>query len=481
MSPAAVPATDVCLLVIDDEALFFSEDRQELYVFNTPATFVWCCVEERLEFAGIVAAYAVAFGVPAGQAERSVTDILHQWWALGYLSRLDAPPSSPIGFVTALGRLLTSPGLRSEFRRAPHRTAHRLGLRAGDFEAVMALDERAVECQSGVLAGRQSSIRQAGGSWSSDRLFVAMAGPDRTLLEAATESRMADLSRPSLRRYYRLLTTNFCLRFTSAAEEARVHRSLAHLEVESPLTCDVVLDVLGSGAGHILVQDILPLGFCARLDAVAALVQARLRQIAIDRHRSFLQVHAGLVSHGDRGLLLPGPPGRGKTTLTATLILAGFRYLSDELAVFEGDPLEARAVPLGLAIKPGAVEVLSSSWPEVRAVPVDVREDGELVRYLVPPRGAVAAEATVPVRWIVFPRYVPGADTSLRPVSKSDALRRLMAECLVLPTSLDRAGVHILAAWIRSVDTYELTLGPLTEAVAELRRLCEPGGGPKVP
>src|SRR5262249_44785676 len=150
---------------------------------------------------------------------------------------------------------------------------------------------------------------------------------------------------------------------------------------------------------------------------------------------------------------------------------SGFRYFSDELAILEGDPLEARAVPLGLAIKSGAVDVLGRLWPEVRALPIDVREDGEVVRYLVPPREVVADEATAPVGWIVFPRYSPGASTSLRAVSKSDALRRLMAECLVLPNSLDRSGVEIFAQWIRSVETYELIMGPVTEAVAELQRL----------
>jgi Coenzyme PQQ synthesis protein D (PqqD) len=476
VSPAAVPADDAYLFVVDDEALFFSEARQELYLFNTPATFVWCCLEEGQDCGRIVAAYAAAFDIPVADAERAVADLLHQWWALGYLAQVDAPPPSPVGFVAALGRLLTNPELRSAFRRSPDETARRLGIHACDLGALVALDPRALEAQAALLAARQSSLRRAGGAWKADRLFVSMAGPDRTLLEAATESRMADRSRPSIPRYYRLLTTTFCLRFSSADEEKHVHRSLAHLEIASPPVCDLVLDVLESGDGHILLQDILPLGFCARLDQLAAFVQVRMRQIAMDRDRSFLHIHAGLVSNGRRGVLLPGAPGRGKTTLTAALIFSGFQYLSDELAVLQGDPLEARAVPVGLAIKPGAVDVLSRLWPEVRSLPIDVREDGRLVRYLAPPRDALAADASTPVGWIVFPRYTRGADTVLRPVRKSEALRRLMAECLVLPNLLDAAGVASLARWIRSVETYELIMDSLAEAVGEVQRLCEPCG-----
>ena len=476
MSRAAVPAADVSLFVIDDAALFFSEARQELYVFNTPATFIWCCLEEGLDFVHIAAAYAAAFDIPVREAEGRTADILHQWWALSYLSEVDAPPPSPIGLVTALGRLLTTPSLRAAFARSPHELTRRLGIGSDDVETIAALDHRTVERQSDLLAFRQSRLRRANGAVTYDWLFVAMAGSDRTLLEAAAESRMADLSRPSIRRYYHLLTTDFCLRFSSRAEEASIHRSLAHLEIESPPVCDVVIDVLESADGHILVRDILPLGFCAHLDQLGAFVQVRMRQIAIDRHPFFLQIHAGLVSNGHRCVLLPGPPGHGKTTLTAALTFSGFRYFSDELAILEGDPLEARAVPLGLAIKPGAVDVLSRFWPEVRALPIDVREDGQDVRYLVPPRQAVAAESTAPVGWIVFPRYTPGASTSsLRAVSKSDALRRLMAESLVLPNVLDRSGVEVFAQWIRNVETYELIMGPLTEAVAEFQRLCGSG------
>jgi hypothetical protein len=473
VSPAAVPARDAYLFVIDDEALFFSEARQELYLFNTPATFVWCCLEEGLDFGRIVSAYAAAFDVPVAEAGRAATDLLHQWRALGYLSQVDAPPPSPIGFVTALGRLLTNADLRSAFRQSSDETARRLGIRTSEVDVLVAQDPGALEAQSALLAARQSSLRHAGGAWESDRLFVSMAGPDRTLLAAATESRMADRSRPFIRRSYRLLTTTFCLRFSSAVEEAQIHRALAHLEIEPPAVCDLVLDVLESGDGHILLQDVLPLGFCARLDQLAAFVQVRMRQIAMDRDRSFLQIHAGLVSSGRRGVLLPGAPGRGKTTLTAALTFSGFQYLSDELAVLEGDPLEARAVPLGLAIKPGAVDVLGRSWPEVRTLPIDVREDGEAVRYLAPPRDALAADVSTPIGWIVFPRYTAGADTVLRPVSRPEALRRLMAECLVLPNLLDGAGVASLARWIRSVETYELTMGSLAQAVGEVQRLCE--------
>jgi hypothetical protein len=46
--------------------------------------------------------------------------------------------------------------------------------------------------------------------------------------------------------------------------------------------------------------------------------------------------------------------------------------------------------------------------------------------------------------------------TELRPVGRSEALRRLLQECLVLPERLDRTGVENLVRWIRSVECFEL-------------------------
>jgi hypothetical protein len=46
-------------------------------------------------------------------------------------------------------------------------------------------------------------------------------------------------------------------------------------------------------------------------------------------------VHAGVVAHGDRGLILPGTTGAGKTELVAALVNAGAAYYSDEFAVLD--------------------------------------------------------------------------------------------------------------------------------------------------
>jgi len=60
--------------------------------------------------------------------------------------------------------------------------------------------------------------------------------------------------------------------------------------------------------------------------------------------------------------------------------------------------------------------------------------------------------------------------TELRPVSRPQALRRLLRECLVLPERLDRGDVESLVHWIRSLECLELPMSSLVDAVDLVKR-----------
>jgi hypothetical protein len=172
-------------------------------------------------------------------------------------------------------------------------------------------------------------------------------------------------------------------------------------------------------------------------------------------------------------MLLPGAPGAGKSTLTAAASAAGFTFLSDELALLEDDTLAVRPLPMSFTLKPGSLAPLAPLFPEIRELPAYEREDAEVVRYL-PPRPETLPrdrESSVPVRWIVFPRYAPDQPAVLRPLGKGETLERLLQQCLVLPELLDRRKVEALARWIRGIDCFELPFSAHTAALPLLHRL----------
>jgi hypothetical protein len=76
--------------------------------------------------------------------------------------------------------------------------------------------------------------------------------------------------------------------------------------------------------------------------------QLRVRVAALAQDRIF--IHAGVVSLGGRGLVLPGGSFSGKTTLVAALISEGALYYSDEFAVLDAGGL-AHPYPRRLSLR----------------------------------------------------------------------------------------------------------------------------------
>jgi hypothetical protein len=70
---------------------------------------------------------------------------------------------------------------------------------------------------------------------------------------------------------------------------------------------------------------------------------------------------------------------------------------------------------------------------------------------------------------MVFPRYAPDAGASLRRLSKWDALKRMLDECMAVPVRLDVAKVEALVQWIAGTPCYSLEYGNTEAAIAEVR------------
>jgi hypothetical protein len=164
---------------------------------------------------------------------------------------------------------------------------------------------------------------------------------------------------------------------------------------------------------------------------------------------------------------------RGRqTTLTAGLVHSGATYFSDEIAVLDNATLAVTPVPLPLSIKDGSLPTVRRLYPGVDALACHVREDFQRVRYMPPPPAALAGDRAEPVRWLVFPRYDPLAETVLRPLTRGAGLNRLLQESAVSIERLDRTAVAALVQWMRTVDCFELPMSSLEAAVSAVRAIA---------
>jgi hypothetical protein len=454
----------VVMLVLDDKGVVFSEPRQELFSLNGAAAFIWCLLEEGDPPERIVERYAQTFAVSRDDARQHVYPTLRHWFALGHISEphVSSPSTTPL--TTALAWLLTNGTLRNAFRASPQRMCDALGIRPEEGDAFLGLVPDALDAQSAEVATFRA--RQRRPPDLSELTF------DDDVRARAAKAIPAFAAEPRVRRRYRLLHTIFDVHIPSEID-GQIHDALQHLEAAGEP--DVIVRLQTLDRGCFASDGTVPLMWCADSRQLMPRLQALFRRIAVERHRYFIEIHAGVLRIGGRGLLLSGAAGQGKTTLTAALAANGATYFSDEVALLEERTLDVAPMPFAMTIKAGSVEPLRSYYPQLASLPEHLRDDHRMARALPPPAAARAGVDAVPceVQWIVFPRYDAGVDTSLIPVGAAEGLRRLLSDALVLPELLDCDKVARLISWVRGRSFFELPFSSVDEAVRIIGRLKE--------
>lgn len=194
--------------------------------------------------------------------------------------------------------------------------------------------------------------------------------------------------------------------------------------------------------------------------------------ISMQMHR-FLIVHAAVVERGGRALILPAPPGSGKSTLCAGLAWRGWRLLSDELTLIHPVTGRITPVPRPVSLKNASIEVIRQFAPNARFGPVVHETIKGSVGHFSPPPGAVErSDDTALPAWVVLPKFVAGAETKLTPLSKGKTLLALAGNAFNYHVH-GVGGFHAMTALVERSDCYEFSYSRLEEATALFARLAD--------
>jgi HprK-related kinase A len=199
--------------------------------------------------------------------------------------------------------------------------------------------------------------------------------------------------------------------------------------------------------------------------------------VSRDGHH-FVAVHAAVVERHGHALLVSGESGAGKSTLCAALVLDGWRLLSDEFALIDPERGTLSPLPRPVSLKNASIDVIRRRGRDVVYGPegVDI-EDARFV-HMKPPASSVrrASEPAVP-RVVIFPRWRPGASTSLTRVRKAEVLLRLADQSFNY-NYLGVRGFNAIAALARRVEGYELEYSDLDDVLPRLAGLCDADARP---
>ena len=273
---------------------------------------------------------------------------------------------------------------------------------------------------------------------------------------------------PAMERRYRLLETCALVRFGSMAQVRLVNSVIGHLGTDDKCAPTTIIDIRAEmlADGHLrsdVYNDRLPVGCAPKLSRLGPIVKSALWQSAINAHDFLFYIHAGVVATDEGCIVLPATAGSGKSSLTAALVHHGFRYFSDEVALIEPATFRVPPMPLATCVKSTGWDVMAPYFPEILLLPVHLRGDAKIVRYVPPPPGRVGRRP-LPISHIIFPKYDENAATTLVGVERAAALGRLMGECLAMRRRLDITNVQALIDWIGGVSCHDLTFSSLDAA-----------------
>lgn len=159
--------------------------------------------------------------------------------------------------------------------------------------------------------------------------------------------------------------------------------------------------------------------------------------------------------------------------MCAGLISRGWRLLSDELTLISAK--DGLIAPLGrpISLKNQSLEVISKFAPG--AVLNQVTHDtskGSVSHMKVPTAHVERLEDRARARWVIFPKYVPGARAELTARSRANSMLELGRNSFNY-TVLGLTGFELLADVITASDCYDFRFSQLEDAVSVFDRLAD--------
>jgi len=91
-----------------------------------------------------------------------------------------------------------------------------------------------------------------------------------------------------------------------------------------------------------------------------AMFEWGLNWVIANHCHQFAIIHSAVVEKNGKGLILPGTPGSGKSTLCAALVCCGWRLLSDEMALISLETNQIQPFPRPIALKYNTIEFLQN-------------------------------------------------------------------------------------------------------------------------
>lgn len=206
-------------------------------------------------------------------------------------------------------------------------------------------------------------------------------------------------------------------------------------------------------------------------DIILPMTEWAMNWCVFTRPNQFFILHAAVLERNGNAVVLPGPPGAGKSTLCAALSLRGWRLLSDEVAVFRPGVKGVIPVVRPTGLKNESIDVIKAFEPNVIMGPPTPGTRKGTVGHIQPDEDSVArASENASPRWIIFPSYEPDVPVTLEPTARANTLMALAEDGFNF-SLLGTTGFQTIADFVENSDCYNLNYSSLDEAIEAINKL----------
>lgn len=189
---------------------------------------------------------------------------------------------------------------------------------------------------------------------------------------------------------------------------------------------------------------------------------------------SYLIIHAAVLEKHGHAVIMPAPPGSGKSTLCAALARNGWRLLSDELALIRITDGNIIPLPRPVSLKNASIDIMRDYASDaVFSRKVSDTMKGTVAHMQAPADSVARADEPARPGWIIRPRYEAGASTRLSTISKASMFMHA-ADNAFNYSLLGEQGFTSLAALIDASSCHEFVYSKLDEAIDTFNSLPLP-------
>jgi hypothetical protein len=267
---------------------------------------------------------------------------------------------------------------------------------------------------------------------------------------------------------FRVVARTWSSRATLCSDQPEIFSVLRYLECDPEIDGPVQnfkITIDACDAGYRIKQDGQLIGEQPSPHDVAGALHEQLVMLSLaDFPRSPL-IHAASLTRLGHRLLLVGPKGGGKTTLTLKLIQQGYGVEGDENVFVTGDAVAAR--PRALRIKQ-STSILYPAIGDALREAAYYENENSLRIYNLDPRKAGASRWRIEMGradTVVLLRPNHNGNSSLRPISPLHLVREVISETAFREGNRAEAVANI-AGIVRGARGFQLWLGDLEAAAS---------------